>query len=190
MRDVMVDLETVGNRPGCGILSIGAVAFDPKTGELGEEMYEVVRLSTCEKAGLTTQKSTMDWWKSQSKEARKVLEQASKATGNLTLEEALEKLTAFLTPFGLRNVRVWGNGGDFDNAILSAAYGALDKDCPWDFWNNRCYRTLKNLAPHVKMLKDGVQHNALADAKQQAKHAISIFATLKNKENWHAGLAK
>jgi DNA polymerase III epsilon subunit-like protein len=28
MRDVMVDLETLGTVPGCVILSIGAVAFD------------------------------------------------------------------------------------------------------------------------------------------------------------------
>lgn len=29
MIDCMIDLETVGNKPGCGILSIGAVFFDP-----------------------------------------------------------------------------------------------------------------------------------------------------------------
>ena len=37
MRHVMIDLETLGVVPGCVVLQIGAVCFDPNGGELGEK---------------------------------------------------------------------------------------------------------------------------------------------------------
>jgi DNA polymerase III epsilon subunit-like protein len=40
MSDVMIDLETLGRRPGCAILSIGAVEFGPAG--LGRELYIVL----------------------------------------------------------------------------------------------------------------------------------------------------
>ena len=42
MEHCMVDLETLGKRAGCPILSIGAVFFDPVEKQLGEEFYVVV----------------------------------------------------------------------------------------------------------------------------------------------------
>jgi len=67
-------------------------------------------------------------------------------------------------------------GSDFDNAILYAAYAASGLEQAWEYWNSRCFRTLKALVPHVKMEKGGVAHNALDDAKNQALHAVKLFA--------------
>jgi exodeoxyribonuclease VIII len=180
--NVMVDLETVGKRAGCGVLSIGAVAFDPKTlrpGEaaLGPEFYQVVRLGSCEALGLHSDPSTMEWWEGQSKEARRVLTQAGAKRGNLPLDRALKKFGDYLTQFGPRRVKVWGNGSDFDNAILYACFAAAGLPVPWEFWNSRCFRTLKNLpgAPKAPAF-EGTAHNALADAKHQAAHANMILA--------------
>lgn len=179
MKDVMVDLETVGRRAGCGILSIGAVAFDPTTGELGPEHYTVVKLASCEKFALHSDPDTLAWWEKQSPEAQKVLKQARAARGNKTLDKALMEFNKYLAQFGPKAVRVWGNGSDFDNAILINCYAATELTAGWDFWNNRCFRTLKNLAPSVKVERAGVYHNALDDAKTQALHALKIFKHLK-----------
>lgn len=179
MKDVMVDLETVGRRAGCGILSIGAVAFDPATGELGPEHYTVVKLASCEKFALHSDPDTLAWWEKQSLEAQKVLKQARAARGNKTLDKALMEFNKYLAQFGPKAVRVWGNGSDFDNAILINCYAATELTAGWDFWNNRCFRTLKNLAPSVKVERAGVYHNALDDAKTQALHALKIFKHLK-----------
>ncbi len=46
---------------------------------------------------------------------------------------------------------------------------------PWNFWNNRCYRTLKNLHPKIELVRTGVHHHALADAKTQALHLLEIL---------------
>lgn len=175
MEHVMIDLETLGRRAGCAILSIGAVAFDAKSKELGPELYTVVRLDSCEKAGLHIDPDTIAWWEKQSPEAQKVLKQARATRGNKVLPKALEELDKYLSQFDLKKVKVWGNGSDFDNAILTACYASIEKSPPWEFWNNRCYRTLKSLKPSIKMQRQGTYHNALDDAKSQALHAIELL---------------
>jgi hypothetical protein len=179
MKNVMVDLETLGRRAGCSVLSIGAVAFDADTGKLGPEFYTVIKVASCEEVGLHTDPETVAWWEKQSPEAQKVLKQARAARGNKPLDKALVLFNEYLHQFGARSVQVWGNGSDFDNAILINLYAATGVKNGWEFWNNRCFRTLKNLAPQIKTERTGTYHNALDDAKTQALHAIKVFKHLK-----------
>jgi len=179
MKDVMVDLETLGRRAGCSILSIGAVAFDAETGKLGPELYTVVKVASCEAAGLHTDPDTVAWWEKQNPEAQKVLKQARAARGNKALDKALIGFNEYLAQFGPKAVRVWGNGSDFDNAILINCYAATNLAAGWEFWNNRCFRTLKGMAPSIKVDRTGTYHNALDDAKTQALHAIKVLQYLR-----------
>ena len=190
MLDIMVDLETLGNKPGCAILSIGAVAFDTVEQRIDDEgFYRVVSRASCKKAKLHEDPDTIAWWEKQSKAACQVLEEAE-AKEALTLKAALLELNLYLTSFGpAKKIRVWGNGSDFDNAILCLCYKAAGVQMPWDFWNNRCFRTLKNLAPHVKVGRTGMYHNALDDARTQADHALKIFALMGNRMNLTNGSA-
>lgn len=181
MNDVMTDLETLGQRAGCVILSIGAVAFDHKTEKLGPEFYQVVRVSSCEEAGLHINPETVAWWESQNPEAQKVLKQARAGRGNKSLTDSLELFNKYLHQFGPKSVKVWGNGSDFDNAILTNCYAAVGMKGGWEFWNNRCFRTLKGLAPSIKIERTGTYHNALDDAKTQALHAIKVLKHLGGK---------
>jgi hypothetical protein len=190
LRDVMVDLETLGQSPGCAILSIGAVAFkaedfatDPGvSGVTGERFYRVINTKSCRALGLREEAGTIAWWDKQSPEARAVLTEAE--TGGIPLKQALTEFASFLRDHGGQTaVRLWGNGADFDNAIIAYLYNLLGEPVPWSFWNNRCFRTLKNLAPDVKPGtapggKIRVAHNALDDAASQASHAIAILFTL------------
>ena len=178
MKDVMVDLETLGRRAGCSVLSIGAVAFDAGTGKLGPEFYTVVKVASCEAAGLHTDPDTVAWWERQNHEAQKVLKQARATHGNEALGEALVGFNGYLAQFGPNTVRVWGNGSDFDNAILINCYAATNLEAGWKFWNNRCFRSLKGMVPSVKVDRIGTYHNALDDAKTQALHAIKVLQHL------------
>lgn len=173
--DVMIDLETLGNRPGCAILSIGAVEFGPQG--LGRTFYVTVGKWSQIQLGLHESQSTLDWWKGQSPEARVVLEQSENDNDPKSIHTALLAFANWLSPTGLRTVKVWGNGSDFDNAILACCYAATGDAVPWQFWNNRCYRTLKNLRPEIKLERTGTYHNALDDAKTQARHAIQLLSS-------------
>lgn len=172
MKHVMVDLETLGTRAGCSILSIGAVFFDVEHG-LGSELYTVVRRDSCLDAGLTEDPDTLAWWRRQSPEAQEVLACAGNETVAYTLTNALEEFRQFIKLS--TSVKVWGNGADFDNPILVAAYHAVNARQAWAAFNGRCYRTIKNLYPAQKLTaRQGVHHNALDDAKSQATHLIEL----------------
>lgn len=169
MRNVMVDLETLGTVPGCSILSIGAVYFDEKG--LGDEFYLAINRDSCMLAGLREDDDTLAWWQRQSPDARKVLDDAAKdTTPNLSL--ALKLFNTFLDKPG---VRMWGNGADFDNAILRCAYAAVNLKPRLGAFNGRCYRTVKSMS-ELKIVREGTYHNALSDAKSQARHFVAILA--------------
>lgn len=180
MQDVMIDLETLGTVPGCVILSIGAVAFDEES--LDEQGFSLtVFRPSCEECFLAVSEDTLAWWERQSDEARAVLERSVDPAQSVPLATALGRLNAYLGRFGGRGgaagggVRLWGNGSDFDNALLSVAYDAAKVPPAWSFWNNRCYRTLKNLAPDIKIAREGTYHDAFDDACSQARHLQVIL---------------
>ena len=173
MRDVMIDLETMGVGPSAAIVSIGAVIFDPETGELGAEFYRVVSLSSSMSAGGVVDAGTIMWWLEQSDAARNAVS-AKFAEG---IEDVLFEFDDFVQTFagGCNIARVWGNGAAFDNVILRGAYDRLHMDRPWEFYNDRCYRTVKAMHPEIKMLRTGTHHNALDDAISQAKHLCAML---------------
>jgi exodeoxyribonuclease VIII len=164
----MGDIESLGKSNNAVILAIGAVEFD-KTG-LGRTFYMIIDPQSCVDAGLKMDVSTVMWWMQQSEEGRA----AFKKPG-VSLEAVLSEFTDWF-PSGST---LWGNGATFDNAILSNAYRAVGFEQPWNFRNDRCYRTLKSLYPHIKMDHSGTHHNALDDAKSQALHAVRLLQECK-----------
>lgn len=174
--DVMVDLETLGRRAGCVVLSIGAVGFGPSG--LGKECYLILSIRDQQDYGLHEDPETLAWWAKQSPEARRVLTEAS--ASKLLLRDALLQFNAYLEAhYRISQVKLWGNGSDFDLAILINLYAAAGLEAPWKFWNHRCFRTLKNFYPSIKGAeRTGTYHNALDDAKTQALHAIELMAKL------------
>lgn len=169
MNNVMVDLETMGQTATAAIVSIGAVRFSERG--IGEQFYVPVSLSDCQQAGLTIEASTVMWWLDQSSEARQALVRPRREP--LNLSSALLEFARFIED---ADTKVWGNGADFDNAILINAYRICGLRLPWKFWNNRCYRTLKNLRPNIaKPKRTGTHHDALQDAIFQANHTIRLL---------------
>jgi hypothetical protein len=171
---IMLDLETMGTKPGCQVLSIGAVQFSPAG--LGSDFYIVLDTSSQREAGLVVDESTAAWWERQSPEARRVFSDPSR----VSLQGGLQAFGSWaLGVAPARKLRMWGDGSDFDNVVLAAAYGAAKESMPWEWWNNRCYRTLKNMRKDIELeSRVGTYHNALDDAKTQATHAIRILNEL------------
>lgn len=179
-KDIMLDLETLGTAPGCTVLSIGAVAFDSVYG-LGDTFDVIISRGDSERVGLTEHPDNVRWWEQQSFDAQETLRQATEA--GLTVEAALARFGGFVETItgGEPGVRVWGNGAGFDQPILRGLYKAIQLKhlVPWDWWNDRCFRTLRGLAPHLAMPRTGVLHNALDDAITQAEHAVRVMQYLR-----------
>ena len=170
--NVMLDLETMGTRPGSVIVSVGAIEFDPYSARLGRTFYDTCSIASAVDVGLAMDPETVQWWLSQSDAARSEL---TNAKGDL--KSVLVAFKHWLFHCG-SNVKIWGNGSDFDNALLAEAYRRIGEPVCWKFWNNRCYRTMKSLFPDVKLEREGTHHNALDDAIYQAKHLQLIHKEL------------
>lgn len=176
-RHVMLDLETLGQGPNSVILSIGAVAFEPDTGLVQEHcaFYATINPQSCVDLGMVMDASTVLWWMQQSDEARAALLANGEAR---SINSALIDFAQWFRDHN-DSAPMWGNGSDFDNVILANAYRAAHLNQPWKFRNNRCFRTLKNLHPNIKVERQGTHHNALHDAVHQARHAVAIFQNIK-----------
>ncbi|MFM2590025.1 3'-5' exoribonuclease domain-containing protein [Vibrio sp. TBV020] len=46
MKNLMIDLETMGNSSNAAIVSIGACFFEPSTGEIGEKFSRIISLES------------------------------------------------------------------------------------------------------------------------------------------------
>ena len=163
MNNIMLDLETMGTSSNAAIIAIGAVRFDTA---VRDKFYCTIDLSDCVKNGLEMDPDTVMWWMRQSDDARKQFENPD--------HDLAAALGAFRQWSGTDPI-IWGNGADFDNAILANAYRKIEQQPPWNFWNNRCYRTVKNLNPEIKIERIGTHHNALDDAESQARHLLRIL---------------
>ncbi|EJE7170819.1 3'-5' exoribonuclease, partial [Shigella boydii] len=67
---LMIDLETMGKNPDAPIISIGAIFFDPQTGDMGPEFSKTIDLET---AGGVIDRDTIKWWLKQSREAQSAI---------------------------------------------------------------------------------------------------------------------
>lgn len=175
VHNIMLDLETLGTTAGCVIVSIGACDF--ADGEIVRGFYKVIDLGDMQRRGFFIDPETMAWWMQQSDEARSVFSQPDRAKIDDVLENFAWWLNApAVLPAGHEN-RIWGNGSDFDNAILSGTYQRRKKAVPWKFFNNRCYRTACDLIGQgVPRQQKGVYHNALDDAMSQALHLMRLWS--------------
>lgn len=181
MKDVMTDLETLGQVPGAIIVSVGAVAFDRDTGKMDIGHYRVWSWRDGEALGLHKSADTMAWWQKQSPEAQAVLKASSRKDA-MSVKDGLEALNRYIKDMAGIDARVWGNGSDFDNALLAAAYRAAGVKPGWKFWNSRCFRTINDVDIDMEhrcasIKRQGTHHNALDDARHQARCAIAFFGS-------------
>ncbi|CAD6115786.1 exonuclease [Escherichia coli] len=172
-----VDLETMGTNPDAPINSIGCKFFDPATGEMGPEFSKAIDLET---SGGIIDRKTIKWWAKRAREAQSAI-----FTDEIPLDDALLQLREFINEnSGESFVQIWGNGANFDNVILRRSYERQGIPCPWRYYNDRDVRTIVELGNSIgfdvrmAIPFEGVPHNALDDARHQAKQVSAIWQNL------------
>ncbi len=172
-----VDIETMGTNPDAPINSIGGKFFDPETGEMGPEFSKTIDAKT---GGGTVDISSIEWWLVQSSEARSAI-----LVNQIPLDDALLQFREFISEHSDEKfVQVWGNGATFDNVILRRSCERQGIPCPWRYHNDRDVRTIVELGKTIgfdartAIPFEGVPHNALDDARHQAKQVSAIWQKL------------
>lgn len=177
---IMLDLETLDTGPDACIVSIGACVIGKRS--KSAYFYRVIDIEkTSPSLRGTYSAESIVWWMKKSEEARAVFSEENK----VELWRAIEDFLGWIAELKLKagkgsEVCLWGNAAAFDNVILRSAaerHGHGDKAFPVH-WNDRCYRTVVNLATHIERKQLGTHHNALDDAISQSKHLIRVLRHL------------
>lgn len=174
--NVMIDLETMGTKPGSAVTSVGAVAFDFTPDYVkNSEFHSRISLESCVRAGLRMDASTVKWWMTQSDAARSEVQAPDDDTSDI--REVLFRLRDWVARIrGGHRLMFYGNSAAFDLGLLGTCFDVVKLDRPWKYYEEGCYRTLKNtrrdIVPEAFV---GTQHNALADADHQARHCAALL---------------
>lgn len=171
---VMTDIETLGNGNFACILSIGSCKFDPQDDGVTDKFQVYVNPESCQKIGLRIDASTVMWWMDPLRDAARAKMMAIPSGDRLDIHDALDGFSQW---YGSTSLPTWSNGSNFDNVILTNAFKLAGMECPWKFWDDRCFRTLKNLTGY-KLPRSGLAHDALDDAVYQAESLQIILRHL------------
>lgn len=169
--NLMIDFETLATTADAMVVSVGAVKFNIDTGEIDPNgYYTALELDEQFLHRRRVMSGTLTWWMSPDQ----------RPAQDVFLDKNTKPISEFLPEFAdfiggaieQKNMKMWSNGASFDLPILQHLYVDNGIEPPWKFWNDSCYRTIKNL-PMMKGLVlpkfDGTKHNALADAMWQAQ---------------------
>lgn len=181
MVDIIIDIETLGTKPGSPIIEIGACAIDNGTGEIYSNFSRRVRcgwlfadLEDLPRNAGDDMGKTVRWWLDDPGRA----DVLKKLTGTDPIEDEEDALVVFVDWFAdvtrdATAVRVWANGPAFDVSILCAAFDRYGVERPWICWQERCVRTALEQADYergsVPWIERGPRHRALNDARHEAR---------------------
>lgn len=156
----MLDVETLGTKPGCIITEIGAAVFDQADWRIVDTMDLKVSRESCEFVGMWADAETIAWWEKlggyhEGEEVR------------FSIQAALGMLRHFVNFHEVRVVWCWG--ASFDFPILEEAFVRCGMNVPWKYYDQRCARTVcKELAPdHPRPANN---HRAVDDCRVQISH--------------------
>lgn len=182
-KDILIslDLETYATSHNAVILSIGAAAINPDT---GEELTFYTPVNIESQSERYTDPKTVAWWKKRGLTHKHLMEECTVAPD---LRGALNRLNEWVIGLAVLvkdggTLLPMGNGASFDVGILDSAYADCGMAPPWAFWNVRDLRTMKWIFEAtdtpMDLKREGVHHNAVDDAVHQLRIAAKVFAAL------------
>jgi hypothetical protein len=161
---IMLDLETLGTKPGCKVLSIGACVFSIHG--IGATFYEAMDLETIPG---TLEMGTFKWWLKQSDVARRAA-----FFGTENHEDAMRNFTSWV--WAKTPVNIWADQVDFDLPILEASMLLSGVAPSWNHRVKRDGRTVQKIAGiEVARFGRGAKCDARTGAISQAEATIKAL---------------
>lgn len=179
-RHYMLDIETLGTKPGCVVLEYALRHFLNEDEDSG--VYSVVSgaithvridIDAQVKAGAVIDFDTLKWW----------LNTDPLRLQNVVNEDDVQTPTFAANwlqdSFYWQSITIWARDPDFDCAIMEDFYSRFGKPGKriWHFANKRSHRTIIDLAgiKHIPALD---AHSAVADVDAQIESAIKALRIL------------
>jgi hypothetical protein len=174
MPNIMLDLETMGTRPGSAIVIIAALPFTNRSEWTADEsketlwgrdhFYTRIDLNSCIAEGLTVDPLTQAFWNEQDDTIK---HEALVAGPRIPIRQALAEFSEWYTKHS-GYTTLWGNGSSFDCGILAEAYKVLGMTPPWKFWHERDLRTVIDIGGmSARDMPQTNLHHALWDCWRQ-----------------------
>lgn len=193
-RWLMLDIETLGRRPGYGIMSIGGSVFNSANdlkiiGNPDNHFYRVLSTFDLTNHGFQTDSATLKWWRE--KEIWKTLS-VQVANSNEGARKVCEDFAHFITTQAKPD-KIWANSPSFDIEMVRFMFRKMNVAFPMNYQNEMDFRTLMELTYPVRENRPqriftgmNVEHHALGDAIEQsfqATHALNSLGLAKKTEN-------
>jgi exodeoxyribonuclease VIII len=174
---LMIDVETLGVNPHAPIMQIGAILFDSYTGAHVQEYCANIEVTdaSCERWGLKTDQSTIDFWAGQPVEIWE-----STKIGARPLEVVMPEFFAGLGAIGMvKETPIWSHA-TFDFPLVNHHLQLVGCK-PLYYRAARDIRTLVALADIDLKSYDWNQktHNALDDCRFQVKYCVDAMAKIR-----------
>ncbi len=184
MKDIMIDIETLGQRNDPVVFQVAAIQFDRWTGDTGLEFECVIDIQDALNNGFIIKADTLNWWM----QHPELFKQINSREDKLKVKDFLSKFTDWIWEVNVSaNVKIeelslWGDSS-FDQAHVESMYHKFGFVCPIEFWKYRDYRTMKSLAYSFELdidwtWTDGEQHNAIDDCRYQVNILHQIYDQL------------
>lgn len=174
MKNVMIDIETLGVEPGNVILSIGACVFHglKDDGYIEEtRFYQIINIESHMGDGRTIDPDTLRWWMMQSNEPRKIF-----LHSGISMKDTLMSFYNWFKTHCGNDFFIWSNT-KMDIVMMEYEFRQNGIDIPWSYNKFRETKSYKmGISSLVEINKDdienyicpGVFHNADYDAQWQA----------------------
>ena len=168
-KHLRLDIETLGTKPGCIVLEVGLILFDPEQEMIkGSAQINICPLDSA-RVGLRDEVDTVEWWRQQGRVIDMLDYVRSSSVADACVEVSELSEAWAVTHF-------WANSPSFDMAILDHLFDLVGEETPWNHRNQYDMRTLCNLT--------GVNYRDYFESKEHHHHAVEdaraqAFATMR-----------
>lgn len=175
---VTFDLETLGNTAQAPIVQIGAALFDMDGNVKDFFMADCAPHTIPD--GFHTDYSTIHWWLQQVANNKNLIKVfGGEGTHKQMLEQFRDWVKQMRQKYG--DLTFWTHA-TFDPPILNNNCKVAGVADPIKYREHRDIRTLTHLAGYFEVKRQGDHHNALDDAKFQAKYIATGLRILRDKK--------
>ena len=179
-RHYMLDIETLGTKPGCVVLECAICCFLEEDKDSGKYTPASDGISSVRididaqvKAGSVIEFDTLKWWlNTDSLRLQNVINDEYAQSPRIAAKWLQESID-------WQGIVIWARDPDFDCAIMEdffARFGVPGKRV-WHFANKRSHRTLMDLAG-IKHVPAKDAHSAVADVDAQIESTIEALRIL------------